>query len=87
MPFFFTFLVWHVISAEGSKFAKATNTGSTFHFRNDAINVCICALINQWKKTFGKNHVIIRESVKMKLVKIVKSYYADVYLPGKGKSS
>ena len=79
--------MWHVISAGDSKLAKVTNTGSTFHFRNDAINVYICTLISQWKKTFGENHVITRKSVKMKLVKIVKSYYADVYLLGKGKSS
>ena len=75
------------MSAGGSKLAKVTNTGSPFHFRNDAINVYICTLISQWKKKFGENHVTTRKSVKMKLVKIVKSYYADVYLLGKGKSS
>ena len=57
-----------------------------FHFRNDTINGYICALINQRKKAFGENHVITRKFVKMKLEKIVKSYYADVCLPGWGNS-
>ena len=67
--------------------AKVTNTGLIFHVRNDAVNGYICALINQWKKVFGENHAITRKSVKMKLEKIVKSYYVDVYFPGRGNSS
>ena len=56
--------------------AKVTNTGSIFNFENDTINDYICALINQWKKAFGEDHVITRKSLKMKLEKIVKSCYA-----------
>ena len=79
-------LAWYAVSAGGSKLAKITNTGSVFYFRNDTINGYICALINQWNKPFGEDHVITRKPVKMKLEKIVKSYYVDVYLPGKGNS-
>ena len=47
------------------------------------INSYTNALLDQWKKVFGVNHVNTRKSVKDKIVKIVKSYHSDVYNKGK----
>ena len=46
------------------------------------INSYTNALLNHWKNTFGDNHVMTRKSIKEKLVKIIKSYYTEVYAKG-----
>ena len=50
--------------------------------RNSTIHSYALALINIWEKSFGKAHVMARNSVVKKLKKIAKDYYNKVYTKG-----
>ena len=48
-------------------------------FRNETLNMYSKALIEQWIKAFGIEHVITCRSVMKKLEKLVDNFYNHVY--------
>ena len=66
---------------------KIDNGKPLIYFRNDAINSYVTALILQWQKASGSDHVLTKKSVKTKLEKTISSYYTNVYNKGHRKKS